>query len=132
MLYLNVGTESRVVVTLKDRQVGLTPSYVWKIEDNTSSKQYFFQAEDWSQSPYYNGFTISVQPGATQGLTQGIVPAERGEWWYSIWEMSTPYDLDITNAVQKVEEGIMIIEGTHSSRISSNLRRDVITYKKDI
>lgn len=112
MIYLNKSTTNPVVVTLNEKTTIINPYYLWEIIDSDTNLKYYFTGDDFSTAPYnYNLFSFSVVDGATQGLTQGIVPAPVGKYIYNVYETPIQYDLNIQNTVGKVEIGILNILG---------------------
>jgi hypothetical protein len=118
MIYLNPGTNS-VIVTLYEKCINiLNPYFLWQIENKTTKEVTFFYQNDSSDVPwYYNSFTISVATAA--GLTAGILNNPPGEYTYTVWEMSGPYNLNVGSASNPnpVETGILKIVGTASGII---------------
>jgi hypothetical protein len=118
MIYLNPGTNS-VIVTLYEKCINiLNPYFLWQIENKTTKEVTFFYQNDSSDVPwYYNSFTISVATSA--GLTAGILNNPPGEYTYTVWEMSGPYNLNVGSASNPnpVETGILKIVGTASGII---------------
>ncbi|RZL03524.1 MAG: hypothetical protein EOO89_28400, partial [Pedobacter sp.] len=110
MLNLYQNQSNDVVVTLYEKCSNLTnPYFTWVISNKQSKTDTVFTANDVSNVPYYySEFTIQVV-GITQssGLTAGIINCPVGQYNYSIYEMSSPYDLDITNSINLVETGIL-------------------------
>ena len=41
-----------------------------------------------------------------------------GEYHYSVYEMTTPYDLDIQNSLGLVETGLLMVTGTSTPFVS--------------
>ncbi|MGB5050822.1 MAG: hypothetical protein WBO46_17895 [Caldilineaceae bacterium] len=126
MLYLTIGSASQLNVTLYENCTNTTnPYFAWSITDCDTNVSYVFTNQDNSPAPeYFNRFTFSVVTGATYGLTAGIIPCSSGQFVYNIYEMTTQYDLDISNAVPNinsadgiVETGILNVIGTYSQNI---------------
>lgn len=112
MIYLNPATSSTVITTCRElcnNQVN--PYYTWYIENKNTLGGIYFYAENNSQSPYYDSFTIST--GGT-GLTAGLINPEAGQWRYEIWEVAAPYLLSTASSTNMLETGIMIVRGTYS------------------
>ena len=77
---------------------------------------YVFAPDNYSTSPYYFGFTVSV--GSPQTLTGSNVTLNiaAGEYNYIVTSSNTPYSLTVSNNI--IDVGIMIVEGTSSQPIS--------------
>jgi len=113
MIYISTTQSSKVVVTLNDL-VSLTQSayFTWKILSKNSLEETIFEADDFSISPYYNSFTLSV--GTLSSLTGSNVTLdiEQGEYEYTIYQTSNQYSLSTDGLV--LERGLMICLGTGS------------------
>ena len=67
-----------------------------------------FSPDDISPSIYYNRFDI--QDAITQSFTGNVaINFEPGEYHYDVYQMQNQYDLDISNALKKVETGLLIV-----------------------
>ncbi len=115
MLYLTIDQPKVIYVTLQEKSSNLVnPYYTWFIKNKQSLEETTFYASDFSTVPYYfNTFTMSVS-STQSGLTAGIIQVDSGEYIYQVYQMSSPYDLNLSNAIQMVETGILIISGTHT------------------
>jgi hypothetical protein len=116
MIYLETG-DNKVVFTLYENcQNVVNPYFTFKIIDKDRENSIIFTATaDNSPHPYYwNAFTFSVgtQSG---GLTAGYLNVPQpSQFVYEVYEMTTPYDLDLNNAIGLVESGLITIGGTWS------------------
>jgi hypothetical protein len=130
MIYLNDG-QNVVTVTLYEKSTSVQPYYTWELERKGTFDTVVFFQTDSSYAPWYwNAFTISV--ATYSGLTAGIIQANSGEWTYTVYEMSNPYDLNLNNAIGVVETGICIINGTYSQTESyTGTQNATITYYKN-
>jgi hypothetical protein len=131
MIYLNSGTNS-VTVTLYEKSTQLQPYYTWLIQRKGTFEEVIFYQNDISPAPYYwNNFVITLNNGL--GLTAGQIIANRGEWTYTIYEMASPYDLNLSDAIDIVETGILIITGTATPNQSyTGTNNNTLTYYKNI
>lgn len=133
MIYLDINIPKDVVATLNEKAVGSNPYYIWKIKDADTNTEYIFTNDDTSPSPwYYNQFTFSVIPGATYGLTAGIIPASQGEYIYNVYQTSVAYDITLSNIIKEVENGILNIEGTTSVINQVNFTNNIIPTLKNL
>jgi hypothetical protein len=116
MLYLNNTGDSRVVVTLYENCSNITnPYFTWKLVNKDTLAQKIFYQNDFSPMPYYfNYFTISI--ATPEGLTAGVIDIPSGQYQYYVYEMSTPYDLNLANAVGLVENGILNVDAVFSTQ----------------
>jgi hypothetical protein len=113
MLILSTTQSNKVVVTLREKSTLITPYYTWQIVNQNSFDTTIFSPENFTTSPYYDAFTISIgtPSSLTSSVTLDLVP---GEYHYKVYEMNTQYDLNIQNAVDYVEIGLFIVDGTFS------------------
>jgi len=117
MIYLNQFTHSTVVISLASISDNFPSlNFIWKIKSSDTNKEYIFCNEDYSHFPYYYSyFTFSVIPGATYGLTAGVIPAvEIGEFTYEVYETENYGDLNTSNFIKLLNRGLMEISGTYS------------------
>jgi len=115
MLYLNPTGDTRVVVTLYENSSNLVnPYYTWQLVNKDTLAQKVFTQLDSSPSPYYfNYFTISI--ATPEGLTAGVIDIKPGQYQYYVYEMQNPYDLNLSNAIGLVENGILNVIATFST-----------------
>lgn len=120
MVYLQYGTASTCVFTLKEKSVFCNSYYTFKITNKDTFSEYIFYAPNTSTSKYYDEFsffignTSSATSSIISGATAGIVNAPASQYVYEIYEMLEPYQLGLTNSIKIVETGIWQITGTHT------------------
>lgn len=132
MLYLNQNISKEIIVTLNESSdVNYDDNFTWVITSADTNQSYTFSAIDNSSSYYYNSFTLSVIPGATYGLTSGIIPTyTTGQHNYEVYQMNSYGDLNIDNAIKLVETGLLYITGSTLSINEYSGGNDVIpTYR---
>ena len=113
MLYLTYENPGKITLSLAGKTTLVNPYYTFRMIDKTSKEEIVFTANDISQVPeFYNQFIITV--GTASGLTAGIVPAPPSQYTLEVYEMALKYDLDINNAIGKVNTNILNIVGTYS------------------
>lgn len=119
MLYLPQNQPTRLNTTFWENSTNLVnPYFTWRIINKQSLVETIFYANDFSQVPwYYNSFTVSAST-TTIGLTAGIINSAPGEYTYTVYQMSNPYDLDLANAIKEVETGILVISATYTPQES--------------
>ena len=118
MIYLNETGSSRVVITLYDNCKNVVnPFFAWKLTDKDSNDITIFTAEDNSPVPYYwSSFTFSVSPDIDP--FNGVINIPASTFTYEVYEMANQYDLDLSNSLGMVKNGILIIEATFSAPIA--------------
>lgn len=114
MLYLGWTGSSILTVTLYDKcQNVYNPYFTWQLIDKDSNEEYIFTSDDFSHAPYYwNTFTVSVS--GVVGLTAGIIDIPQSQYRYNVYEMANPYDLNLSNAIGLVENGLLTVIGSYS------------------
>jgi hypothetical protein len=119
MININVNSTKEITVTLYEKCSNITnPYFTWMIQNKTTQQQTIFYADDHSNSPYYyNSFTFSIS-STQSGLTAGIINVPGGQYNYFVYEMQNPYDLNLNNAINLVELGIMQIVPTYSTIVN--------------
>lgn len=111
MLIISATQSTKVATTFYEKATIPNPYYTWKLVDRNTFQEYFFYSEDFSNAPtYYNYFTISV---GTLSATAGYVDIKPGEFHYTVYQQTTPYDLTDSDTI--VEVGILICNGTSST-----------------
>ena len=116
MLYLST-TQSRAVFI--QPQIILNSytysNFNFKIERQDGFTTKYFSPENFSQSPYYFGFTISVATPESLTGSNVSINVEYGEYHYSV-SLVDSYTLTPSNII--IDEGILIVEGTSSLPLS--------------
>lgn len=109
MLIVSSTGQSTVTATLVSKaQNRVNPYFTWTLFHKASSQSITFSCPDISTSPnYWNQFVLTVAT-ASVGLTNGIIPLIPGEYIYNIYEMVNYGDLNISDAVGNVENGILV------------------------
>ena len=106
-----------MVLTLSEKASNVIPYYTWVLSNRDSLVNTIISPDNFSTSPYYDSFTLSI--GTAVSLTSSVVmniPA--GEYHYSVYEMTTQYDLNINNSVGLLETGLLMITGTSTPFVS--------------
>lgn len=115
MIYLSTIAPTKVILqSNKDQTPGnsvqdlVTNYYTFKIVSCDSFKEYVFSPFNFSKSPYYDAFTVSV---GTQSSPTGsvIINADAGQYNFSVYKMPNEYNLNIGSASYITEEGILQI-----------------------
>jgi len=117
MLYLSTTTPKKVILQSNKQTLPLiqgdilTNYYTFKIVSCDSFKEYIFSPYNFTDSPYYDAFTVSV--GLTLSATGSsvMVNAEAGQYNFSVYKMPTEYNLNTASASYLTEEGILQITG---------------------
>ena len=112
MLYLST-TQSKAIYLTPQKIINSTQSYYnFNIVSADGFYNYTFAPDNFSTSPYYMAFTISI--GTPESLTGSNVKLDlnAGEYSYKVSKTDDPYSLTFSNLV--VDNGIMIVLGTSS------------------
>lgn len=118
MIYLSTTTPSKVILqsnkdqtTTSSAQDLLTNYYTFQITSCDSFEQYIFSPYNFSQSPYYDAFTVSVGNTVSATGSAVMIDAEAGQYNFSVYKMPTEYNLNIASASYLTEQGILQITG---------------------
>lgn len=92
----------------------ITNFYTFKIVSCDSFDEVVFSPYNFSGSPYYDSFTVSV--GATISLTGSsvMIDVEPGQYNYDVYKMPNEYNLNIASASYVVGSGILQIVSADS------------------
>lgn len=116
MLYISSTMSTTVNVTLYEKTSNLVdPHYTWRIVNSGTNQETVFTAFNYSGSPYYQSFTLSVS--STPGLTNGTFNVQPGQYVYQIYETQTPDVLILVGDEPLIETGILNIVGPESSLV---------------
>jgi hypothetical protein len=113
MIVLSTTQSNKVVVTLREKSTLITPYYTWEVQNQNSLDTYVFSPDNFSLSPYYDAFTISIgtPSSLTSSVTLNLVP---GEYHYTVYESANQWDLVITPTSSVVELGLLFVLATFS------------------
>lgn len=113
MIWISTTQSSKVVVTLREKATLPNPYYTWLITNRDSLEQTIFAPENFTPSPYYDAFTISVGTPSFATGSNVILDIVQGQYDYKVFETGTEYSLSMTGSV--VEIGILQVTGTATS-----------------
>ena len=124
MIYLSTTTPTKVtLLSNKDRTAGssyadlTTNYYTFKIVSCDTLDEYVFSPTNFSLSPYYDTFTISV--GTPNSMTGSVMlDINSGQYNFTVYKMPDEYNLNIGSASYITEHGILQIIGTNSIYVS--------------
>jgi|ERR1035437_3654845 hypothetical protein len=120
MLVIKENESKVLIVTLRDKASNqIAPCYTWRLTNKQSLENIVFYQTNSSTSPYFDAFTVSISPTYSD-LTNGVIQSGHGQFTYEIYEMPS-MGLTLSNAIQMIETGILIISPTHSPNIVSIL-----------
>lgn len=111
MIRIEDDTTGSIYLTLREKSTNVNPNYTFKIIHKESLYEYTFCAENFSNSVYWDAFTISIGTGSA---TAGYVDCNYGEYTYEVYETTNKYDLGLTSSLGLIETGIFIINPTYS------------------
>ena len=102
-----------------------TEFYTFKITNRDSFEETIFSPDDFSDSPYYDAFTVSIGP--TVSLTSSVcINIRPGQYDFQVYQMPTQHNLDLTQANFLAEFGILQVVGPDFSYVHPQL--DPITF----
>ena len=114
MIYLSTTSPKKVILQNNTKQPDVLNSsvyyYTFKITSCDSFTEYVFSPDNFSQSPYYDAFTLSI--GSVSSPTGSVViNAEAGQYNFEVYRMPNAYNLNIASASYITEQGILQIIG---------------------
>lgn len=89
--------------------------YTFHISNRDSFKEWVFAPYNFSNSLYYNYFTLSVGSPSVATGSNVVLNLEAGEYHYKLYQTTSEYDLNLTTSIGLVEVGILIVQGTSST-----------------
>ena len=116
MININQGQANTVVLTLSEKTTLSTPYYLFKFENaQATSIQKLFNATDtFCDTTRCSKFTITED--ATEDLDNGTVElAYAGQWFYTIYEVSTATEKNPDNATATLETGYVTVFDTETA-----------------
>lgn len=123
---MNNGSKA-FIVTLQEKAVGLNPFYTWKLTDKQTLDEYYFCNENFSNSPYFDAFTVSIGQGSA---TAGYVDCGYGQFTYEIYQTSQ-YALTVTTSDPLVETGILMVGATFANTVAATASTTTIKVNKN-
>ena len=125
-------TNSTLVFTLKEKQTLTAPYWLFELKfrgDGTTTKT--FIASDISGFPdRFNKFLVTEVNAGSENLTSGTINLPYvGEWHYRIFEQSSSSNLDVTNATNEVENGIVrVVSGSATNPTTHQISQTSYMY----
>jgi hypothetical protein len=113
MIWISTTQSKAVFVTLREKATLPNPYYTWQITNRDSLVETIFAPENFSGSPYYDCFTISVGTPSFATGSNVVLDIVQGQYDYKVFETGTEYNLSMTGSV--VEIGILQVTGTATS-----------------
>jgi len=111
MLYLSTTQSKVVVLTLNENTKNCNPNFTWILSNRDTLVGLTISPDNFSTSSYFDSFTLSV--GTAVSLTASVVMnINAGEYHYEVHEMLNKYDLNISNSLGIVENGLLMVIGT--------------------
>lgn len=116
MIYLSTTTPTKVtLLSNKDRTAGSSAVdlalnyYTFEIISCDTFDKYVFSPDNWSDSPYYDSFTVSVGTSSISMTGSVRINADPGQYNFTVYKMPTAYNLTIASASYITENGILQI-----------------------
>jgi hypothetical protein len=116
MIYLSTTTPTKVtLLSNKDRTAGSSAVdlalnyYTFEIISCDTFDKYVFSPDNWSDSPYYDSFTVSVGTSSISMTGSVMINADAGQYNFTVYKMPTKYNLTIASASYITENGILQI-----------------------
>lgn len=116
MIYLSTTTPTKVtLLSNKDRTAGSSAVdlalnyYTFRIVSSDTFDEYIFSPDNWSDSPYYDSFTVSVGTSSISMTGSVMIDADAGQYNFTVYKMPTEYNLNTASASYITENGILQI-----------------------
>jgi hypothetical protein len=110
MIKLKQDFNNNVVLTLRETTTLKNPYYVFEFTNDDSNFKKVFTGVDVSTNiARYNEFVIELNP--VEDLENSVIDLTKGFYDYKVYSTETQNDLDISNASELVECGIVYVEG---------------------
>ena len=104
MIYLSTTTPTKVtLLSNKDRTAGSSAVdlalnyYTFEIISCDTFDKYVFSPDNWSDSPYYDSFTVSVGTSSISMTGSVMINADAGQYNFTVYKMPTKYNLTIAS-----------------------------------
>jgi hypothetical protein len=113
MVLINKGQSNTVALTLTERMINTSNTFVFKLTNFTTGETKVFAATDESVgTDRYNLFTWVESP--IENLTNGTVSLQEGQWGYVAYEvaLTSPATSTLSGGENILEGGIVRVVGT--------------------
>ena len=132
MQLITRGTNSTIIFTLKEKQTLTNPYFLFELKyrgDGTTTKT-FIASDTSTYTDRYNEFLVTEVNAGGEILTSGTVNLQNvGEWHYRIFEQISPTNLNVANAVNELENGIIkVLPGSSSTSYTHQISDNSYTY----
>ena len=118
MIYLSTTAPTKVILQANKQVLPViqgdifTNYYTFKITSCDTFKEYVFSPQNFSQSPYYDAFTVSVGNTVSMTGSSVMINADTGQYNFSVYKMPNQYNLNTASASYMTEQGILQITST--------------------
>lgn len=132
MQLITRNSNSTIIFTLKEKQTLTSPYFLFELKfrgDGTTTKT-FIASDTSTYSDRYNQFLVTEVNSGSEILTSGTVNLQNvGEWHYRIFEQTSSSNLDVANAVNELENGIIkVLPSTSSTQYMHQISDTSYTY----
>lgn len=132
MQLITRNSNSTIIFTLKEKQTLTSPYFLFELKfrgDGTTTKT-FIASDTSTYSDRYNQFLVTEVNLGSEILTSGTVNLQNvGEWHYRIFEQTSSSNLDVANAVNELENGIIkVLPSTSSTQYMHQISDTSYTY----
>lgn len=132
MQLITRNTNSTLIFTLKEKQTLTSPYFLFEFKfrgDGTTTKT-FIASDTSTYSDRYNEFLVTEVNAGSEILTSGTVNLQNvGEWHYRIFEQVSSSNLNVANATNELENGIIkVLPGTSSTSYTHQISDNSYTY----
>jgi hypothetical protein len=112
MININKNSQNVVVLTLTEKTTLTNPNYLFSFENGNTREVTNFISTDLSQfKSRYNEFLISETGTTFVNLTASTINIKPGMYSYTIYQQTSPTNLNVSAATSVVEVGKVIVSG---------------------
>lgn len=132
MQLITRNSNSTIIFTLKEKQTLTNPYFLFELKfrgDGTTTKT-FIASDSSTYSDRYNQFLVTEVNSGSEILTSGTVNLQNvGEWHYRIFEQASSSNLNVANATNELENGIVkVLPSTSSTQYMHQISDNSYTY----
>lgn len=112
MININKNSQNVVVLTLTEKTTLTNPNYLFSFENGNTREVTNFISTDLSQyKSRYNEFLITETGTTFVNLTASTINIKPGMYSYTIYQQTSPTNLNVSAATSVVEVGKVIVSG---------------------
>lgn len=130
MQQITRGTNSYLLMTLREKQTLTNPTFLFRFINEASKNEKVFIAADSSLYPLrYNKFLIT-ETSSNENLTSGVVTLETGIYYYEAYEQTSTTNLVWQNVdnPKPLEVGLAKVTGSETVTFTHTINTDKFSW----